>query len=146
MSSPYIHIVPNIKCNRYKMTKQQICQSQIIVQVRRHSGQLCAGPPTTQWSNVKHCTNCETALTYLIFVTKFTCETCGEKFVMWRNFWFLYTTNGEKSEKCSGISDFSTWKMWRIVKSWQLWRNFLFLHMTYVKNWNLPCFVAKSVG
>ena len=64
---------------------------------------------------------------------------------MWRNFRFLYKANGEKSDKCSGISDFFTWQMWRIVKSWQLWRNLLFLHMTDVKNWNLPCFVAKSV-
>ena len=84
-------------------------------------------------------------ISYLIFVTKFTCETCGEKSVMWRNFRFIYMANGEKSDKCSGISDFSTWQMWRIVKSWQLWRNLLFLHMTDVKNWNLPCFVAKSV-
>ena len=52
---------------------------------------------------------------YLIFVTNFTCETCGEKSAMWRNFRFLYMANGEKSDKCSGISDFSTWQMWRIV-------------------------------
>ena len=49
--------------------------------------------------------------TYLIFVTKFTCETCGEKSVMWRNFGYLYLANGGKSEKWSRISDFSTWKM-----------------------------------
>ena len=48
------------------------------------------------------------SLAYLIFVTKFTCETCGEKSVKWRNFRFLYMANGEKSEKCSGISDFFT--------------------------------------
>ena len=86
------------------------------------------------------------ARSYLIFVTKFTCETCGEKSVMWRNFRFLYMANGEESENYSGISDFSTWKMWRIVKSWQLWRNFLFLHMADGKNWNLPRFVTKLVG
>ena len=40
---------------------------------------------------------------------------CGEKSVR-----FLFMANGEKSEKCSGISDSCTWKMWRIVKSWQL--------------------------
>ena len=45
---------------------------------------------------------------YLIFVTNFTCETCGEKSAMWRNFRFLYMANGEKSEKCSGMLDFST--------------------------------------
>ena len=45
---------------------------------------------------------------YLIFVTKFICETCGEKSVMWRNFRFLYMANGEESENYSGISDFST--------------------------------------
>ena len=65
---------------------------------------------------------------YLIFVTKFTCETCGEKYVMWRNFRFLYMAN---VENC---------KILTIVE------NFLFLHMTDVKNLKFPCFVAKSVG
>ena len=72
---------------------------------------------------------------------------------MWRNFRFLYMANGEKSGKCSGISDFSTWQMWRIVKSWQLWRNLLFLHMTdfsphvshlnYVTNIRYVCIICK---
>ena len=46
--------------------------------------------------------------------------------------------------------------MWRIVKSWQLWRNFLFLHMTDVNEIypvllqnqlvsGLNCFTVKSV-
>ena len=35
---------------------------------------------------------------YLIFVTCITCQTCGEKFVMWRNFRFLCVINVEKSE------------------------------------------------
>ena len=35
---------------------------------------------------------------YLIFVTFLTYGICGEKFVMWRNFRFLCTTDVEKSE------------------------------------------------
>ena len=46
------------------------------------------------WNHRKYAT----ISAYLIFVTKFTNETCGEKFVMWRNFRFQiskYDRNGE---------------------------------------------------
>ena len=39
-----------------------------------------------------------TAQPYLIFVTYITYEICGEKFVIWRNFRFLFVINVEKSE------------------------------------------------
>ena len=50
---------------------------------------------------------------YLIFVTKFTCETCGEKSVMW-------------------IFRFLTWQMWINLElsTSVMWRHFRFLHMT----------------
>ena len=44
-----------------------------------------------QWGN-------KVQTTYLIFVTFLTYGICGEKFVMWRNFRFLCTTDVEKSE------------------------------------------------
>ena len=41
--------------------------------------------------------------TYLIFVTNITNEICGDKFVMWRNFRFICTTDVEKSDISSHV-------------------------------------------
>ena len=91
------------------------------------------------WNHRKYAT----ISAYLIFVTKFTNETCGEKFVMWRHFRFPYMTNVEKSEissyaKCGGfwndpmlhrvISEFSTVATWREISNFS--RTHIFLQLT----------------
>ena len=59
--------------------------------------------------------------TYLIFVTYFTYEICGEKIIMWRNFRFLCTTDVEKSEISQHFQNFISWSMWRNQKKFHLW-------------------------
>ena len=74
---------------------------------------------------------------YLIFVTKFTCETCGEKYVMWR---FLYMAN-VTNFRFLHMKDVENCKILTIVEKF-----LISPHDRCKKNRNLPCFVAKSVG
>ena len=55
----------------------------------------CKPPPS---SRLIHYIQALRVTPYLIFVTNFTNEICGEKFVVWRNFNFNCMTDVEKSE------------------------------------------------